>query len=166
MSTRNGIRVTTADAYLAPGSTGPNLTIQCKAQVDYIVFDGTRATGVRLVDGTMIEASWVVLCGGTYGSPVILQRSGIGPSEQVSSAGVSVRVDLPGVGTNLVDHPAVDDDCGYRGAPRDPTALRISAAAATECCSSARVDSHGCVLAAPRRGNVRNGPKPRARRCR
>ena len=40
-----------------------------------IVFDGTRACGVRLLDGTIVEASWVVLCSGTYGSPPILMRS-------------------------------------------------------------------------------------------
>lgn len=118
MSTRDGIRVTTADAYLSSGSTGTNLTIQCEAQVDCIIFDRTRATGVRLVDGTVIEANWVVLCAGTYGSPVVLLRSGIGPSDQLNSVGVPVRLDLPGVGTNLVDHPAVDVGCGYRGPGR------------------------------------------------
>jgi choline dehydrogenase len=73
---------------------------------------------VRLIDGTVIEAGWVVLCAGTYGSPAILMRSGVGPAEHLRSIGVPVRVHLPGVGANLIDHPALDIDSGYRGAGR------------------------------------------------
>ena len=59
---------------------------------------GSRATGVRLVDGTEIRAGSVVLSAGTYGSPPILMRSGIGPADHLRSLGIEVRVDLPGVG--------------------------------------------------------------------
>jgi choline dehydrogenase len=78
MSSRDGIRVTTADAYLPAGGTPANLTIEPGAHVAEVVFQHTRATGVRLLDGSVIEAGWVVLCAGTYGSPPILMRSGIG----------------------------------------------------------------------------------------
>src|SRR5207248_2446054 len=86
------------------------------------------AAGVRLLDGTVIEASWVVLCAGTYGSPALLLRSGIGPADELRSIGVPVRVDLPGVGANLADHPAIDADCGYRGpgSPHGPLHLMAS----------------------------------------
>jgi len=118
MSSRAGIRVTTADAYLPAGRTPGNLTIRPGAQVADVVFDGTHAAGVRLLDGHVIEAGWVVLCAGTYGSPPILMRSGVGPAAHLRSHGIAVRLDLPGVGANLADHAGVDIDCGYRGPAR------------------------------------------------
>jgi choline dehydrogenase len=118
MSSRNGIRVTTADAYLPADYGPPNLTIRAGAQVAHVVLEGSRAKGVRLLDGTVVEASWVVLSAGTYGSPPILMRSGIGPADHLRRVGLPVRVDLPGVGANLVDHPAVGFECGYRGPVR------------------------------------------------
>jgi len=127
MSTRSGIRVTTADAYLPAGYTAPNLTIRADAQVAEIVLDGARVRGVRLLDGSVVGASWVILCAGTYGSPPILMRSGIGPAAHLGQVGVPVRVDLPGVGANLVDRPAVAIDCGYRGQVRESPVLHYMA---------------------------------------
>jgi choline dehydrogenase len=127
MNSRHGIRVTTADAYLPPGRTSPNLRIRADAQVATIVFDGTRARGVCLVDGTVIEAGWVVLCAGTYASPPILMRSGIGPADDLRDVGVVVVADVPGVGANLADHPGVTVDCGYRGAGRSAPVLHTIA---------------------------------------
>jgi choline dehydrogenase len=118
MSSRDGVRVTTADAYLPVGGTPPNLTVQPGAQVAEIVFAGTCAAGVRLLGGAVIEAGWVVLCAGTYGTPPILLRSGVGPAGHLRAHGIGVRVDLPGVGANLIDHGGVDIDCGYHGPAR------------------------------------------------
>jgi choline dehydrogenase len=137
MSSRDGTRVTTADAYLPVGRTPPNLTIRPDAHVADVVFDRTRASGVRLLDGAVIEAGWVVVCAGTYGSPPILMRSGIGPAEHLRSVGIAVRLDLPGVGANLADHRGVDIDCGYRGPARTTPILHLiatfhSAAAASD----------------------------------
>ncbi len=102
--------------------------IRGDAQVAEVVFDGTRACGVRLLDGAVIDAGWVVLCAGTYGSPSILMRSGIGPAEHLRSLGIAVRLDLPGVGENLADHPAgLDIDCGFRGAARPSPILHLAA---------------------------------------
>jgi choline dehydrogenase len=123
MSSRDGIRVTTADAYLPARATPLNLTISGDAPVASVLFDGARARGVRLVDGSMIEADWVVLCAGTYGSPLILMRSGIGPASHLRDVDVSVLADLPGVGGNLADHPAVSLDCGYAGTGRSAPIL-------------------------------------------
>ena len=78
-SSRDGTRVTSADGYLPVGATPPNLTIRSNAQVAAVMVDHGDAVGVRLVDGTEVHAGWVVLCAGTYGSPAILLRSGIGP---------------------------------------------------------------------------------------
>jgi choline dehydrogenase len=83
--------------------------------VAQILFDGTAAKGVRLVDGTTVHAGAVVVCAGVYGTPSILLRSGIGPAADLRALGIPVLADLPGVGTNLVDHPATGVDCGYRG---------------------------------------------------
>jgi len=118
LSSRAGLRVTTADAYLPVDGTPPNLSIRADAQVAEVVFEETRARGVRLVDGTVIEGDWVVLSAGTYGSPPILMRSGVGPAEHLHSLGLPVRLDLAGVGANLADHAGVDIDCGYRGPAR------------------------------------------------
>lgn len=127
MSSRDGLRMTTALAYLPLDRTPPNLTIRADAHVSEVVFERTRATGVRLLDGAVIEASCVVLSAGTFGSPPILLRSGIGPADHLRSVGLLVRLDLPGVGANLVDHPDVDIDCGFRGATR--TAPRLHSVA-------------------------------------
>jgi choline dehydrogenase len=127
MSSRNGIRVTAADAYLPAEGTPRNLTVRPDSHVADVVFEETRAGGVRLVDGTVIEADWVVLCAGTYGSPPILMRSGVGPADHLRSVEVPVRVDLPGVGANLADHPGVDVDCGFRGPARTAPILHLLA---------------------------------------
>ena len=115
MSSRGGVRVTSADAYLPPDSRSSNLVIRGDSTVDRVVLDRGRATGIQLVDGTEIRAAWIVVAAGTYGSPAILMRSGIGPAEHLGDLGIDVQIDLPGVGANLADHPAVDLDSGWRG---------------------------------------------------
>ncbi len=127
MSSRDGVRMTTAQAYLRAGAARPILTIKTSAQVADILFEGTRAAGIRLLDGTVIGAGCVVLSAGTYGSPSILMRSGIGPPEHLRALGLPVRVALPGVGQNLMDHTGVDIDCGYRGASRTAPLFRYVA---------------------------------------
>jgi choline dehydrogenase len=118
MTSQDGRRVTTADAYLPVGATPPSLTIRPDTHVAEVCFEGNRARGVRLLNGDVVEASRVVLCAGVFGSPAILMRSGIGPADHLRSVEVPVRVDLPGVGANLADHPAVSIECGYSGATR------------------------------------------------
>jgi choline dehydrogenase len=115
MSSRDGVRVTSADAYLAPDRRPPNLTIRTDSPVAKVITDSRRATGVMLVDRTELHAGWVVLSGGTYGTPPIVMRSGIGPADHLREVGVDVHLDLPGVGANLADHPGVDLDSGWRG---------------------------------------------------
>ena len=127
MSSRGGARVTTADAYLPVTSMPTNLTVRGDAQVADVIFDGSHATGVRLLDGSIIDAGWVVLTAGTYGSPTILMRSGVGPAEHLRSVGIPVRIDLAGVGANLADHPGIDIDCGYGGPARPKPLLHIVA---------------------------------------
>jgi choline dehydrogenase len=115
MSSRDGVRVTSAETYLAPNRRPANLTIRADAPVAKVVLDSGRAAGVALGDGTAVAAGWVVLAAGTYGTPPILMRSGIGPVAHLREMGLDVRLDLPGVGANLSDHPGVDLDSGWRG---------------------------------------------------
>lgn len=135
---RGGRRVTGADCYLPSVGASTNLTVRANAEVSSVVIEGGRAVGVRLVDGSVVRAGWVVLSTGTYGTPTILMRSGVGPAEHLREMGVVVRVDLPGVGENLADHPGVDIDPGLRGerdvAPRffSLATFRTSYAAATD----------------------------------
>ena len=117
MNVCDGRRITTADAYLPLGATPSNLTIRPDAVVDRVLFDGKTAVGVRLADGTIVEAGHVVLSAGVYGSPAILLRSDVGPQGDL--------VDLAGVGENLADHPSVYLDCGYAGSARAEPLLQV-----------------------------------------
>ncbi len=102
----DGMRMNGVFTYLSMARQRPNFEIISATEVDVIKFDGRRATGVRSVDGTVFHGGEVLLAGGAYGSPAILLRSGIGPSEHLSSLGIPVRLDLPGVGEGLMDHPS------------------------------------------------------------
>jgi 5-(hydroxymethyl)furfural/furfural oxidase len=106
---RDGHRITTNDGYLEPARGRPNLIIRGGALVDRVVFDGTRARGVRVRfeggDWQEIAAREVVLCAGAIHSPTILLRSGLGPAAALQRLGITVLHDLPAVGRNLMDHP-------------------------------------------------------------
>jgi choline dehydrogenase len=115
MSTREGRRVTTLQAYLRDRTAPGGLEIRSDAQVDKVLIDAGRARGVRLFDSTEIAAEMVILSGGTYGSPTILLRSGVGPAAHLAEMRMDVVADLFGVGENLSDHPAVDLDAGFHG---------------------------------------------------
>ena len=101
---RDGMRMSTAITYLALARGRPNLTIQPDTMVASVACKGTRTAGIRLLDGTLVEADKVVLAAGAYASPAILTRSGIGPVEELQRLGIPPVLDLPGVGANLSDH--------------------------------------------------------------
>jgi choline dehydrogenase len=102
-------RVSTAMGYLGPARSRPNLTIAAGTTVERVLFDGDRATGVRLAgangSGADVHGRRVILSAGAIGSPMILMRSGIGPADELRRHDIDVRRDLPGVGGNLIDHP-------------------------------------------------------------
>jgi choline dehydrogenase len=100
---RKGRRVSAARAYLHPAMSRPNLEVRTRAFVERIVFEGTRAVGVQ-IDGRTIAAGEVILSGGAINSPQLLQLSGIGAADHLSTLDISVVHDLPGVGENLQDH--------------------------------------------------------------
>lgn len=120
---RDGVRMSTALTHLEPARTRPNLTVEGDTLVDRIALSGKKARGVQLASGEVITADRVVLAAGTYATPAILMRSGIGPAAHLREMGVDAVVDLPGVGANLADHPlvAVDLQCSLPpdGAPFD-----------------------------------------------
>ncbi|WP_433260651.1 mycofactocin dehydrogenase MftG [Actinosynnema sp. CS-041913] len=103
----DGVRESTALTYLAAARERPNLRVRSDCTADRVVFDGRRAVGVRLVDGEFVPAGHVVLCGGVYGSPALLLRSGVGPAEDLRALGITPVADRPGVGANLQDHVLV-----------------------------------------------------------
>jgi 5-(hydroxymethyl)furfural/furfural oxidase len=111
INSRNRLRVTTNDGYLEPARGRPNLEIRGGALVDRVLFDGTKASGVRVRfdggDWQAIHARQVVLSAGAIHSPAILLRSGIGPAAQLRDLGIAVLRDQPAVGRHLMDHPII-----------------------------------------------------------
>jgi choline dehydrogenase-like flavoprotein len=107
-----GIRSTAADFVTKREKQHDNLTILTGSTVDKVLFEhegGTlRATGVQVVDKTgakIITAKReVIVSGGTYCTPAILLRSGIGAKEELEKLGIECKINLPGVGKNLMDH--------------------------------------------------------------
>lgn len=108
LTQRNRRRSSASMAYLAPIKNRKNLTVRMGAQVAKIVIEGMRAVGVEVITGNRREViradREVVVSSGAIGSPKLLLQSGIGPANHLTSAGVSVVHDLPGVGENLQDH--------------------------------------------------------------
>jgi choline dehydrogenase len=106
----SGARMNAALTYLAPSRSRRNLTLRPQTPVDRILVENGRATAVRDVAGRVYAADEIILCAGAYGSPAILQRSGIGAADHLRDLGVPVIRDLPGVGEHLLDHPLVSPD--------------------------------------------------------
>src|SRR4051794_14298161 len=107
---RNGMRGSAAVAYLHPNMERPNLTVLPYMHVHKVLLEGTRAVGVVAAQlGQLSEyraEREVILSAGAYGSPQLLQLSGVGPAEHLMLKEVEVVLDQPLVGENLIDHPA------------------------------------------------------------
>jgi len=104
----NGVRLSTSLTYLATARSRPNLKIISGTTVDKVIFDNNKAVGVRTFDGDeQYYADKIILSAGTYGSPAILMRSGIGDASILKSIGIKVISELPDVGLNLKDHPLI-----------------------------------------------------------
>jgi choline dehydrogenase len=103
----DGVRMSTALTHLETARPRPNLIVKAGALVDRVAFSGSRACGIRLASGELIPADRVILAAGSYATPALLMRSGIGPADHLSEMSIEVMIDLPGVGANLADHPLV-----------------------------------------------------------
>jgi choline dehydrogenase-like flavoprotein len=103
---KRGSRFSAARAYLA--APRPNLTVMAECQAQRILFEGRRATGVAILRGgqpvTIHARAEIILSGGAFGSPQLLQASGIGPAAHLQTLGIPVVHDSPDVGANLQDH--------------------------------------------------------------
>jgi choline dehydrogenase len=105
------VRWNAAFAYLDPARARPNLSIMADTLVDRLHLEGSRVAGVLVRAGwrqVEVAADRVVVAAGAYGSPAVLLRSGVGPAEELAAAAIEARANLPGVGRNLVDHPALE----------------------------------------------------------
>jgi choline dehydrogenase len=107
---RDGVRWSTASAYLEPARSRPNLTIRAGVLADRLLLDGDRVVGVECVTAGGVErfeAGRITLAAGAVATPPILLRSGIGPADALRGLGIPVVLDVPAVGRNLQDHTGV-----------------------------------------------------------
>ncbi|HEY8051177.1 MAG TPA: GMC family oxidoreductase N-terminal domain-containing protein [Steroidobacteraceae bacterium] len=108
---KDGVRVSSASAYLRPATRRANLTVRVRAQATRVLFDGTRASGVEyLKDGArqVVQARReVLLAAGAINSPQLLELSGIGAGALLRGFDIPVLVDNPAVGRGLQDHLAL-----------------------------------------------------------
>ena len=105
---RRGVRWNASKAFLRPVAQRPNLTVWTNAEVSRIEFENGRASAVLANVGQQARRlnakREIILCCGSIGSPMVLQRSGIGPRPLLEKLCIGVRHELPGVGANLQDH--------------------------------------------------------------
>jgi choline dehydrogenase len=108
ITTRNGIRESTARGYLHRAGPRPNLSLRLKSHALRVVFDGNRAAGVSYLErGSAREArarKGVILCLGAINTPQLLQLSGVGDGALLERHGIKTSVESPAVGQNLQDH--------------------------------------------------------------
>jgi len=109
---RNGVRVSTATAYLRPAMRRANLEVQLHALATRVLFEGTRARGVEYERAGVRQQARarreVLICGGAVNSPQLLELSGIGDGRRLQGLGIKVVADSPAVGAGLQDHLAVN----------------------------------------------------------
>ncbi|KIW93463.1 uncharacterized protein Z519_06068 [Cladophialophora bantiana CBS 173.52] len=97
-----GVRSTSADALVGAPS---NLHILVDTEVAQVTFDGTKATGIKTIEGRLIQADKeVILSGGALDTPRILMHSGIGPVDELSSFNIPIVQANENVGRHLKDH--------------------------------------------------------------
>ena len=105
---KDGRRSSAATGYLREAKGRPNLVIATRAHATRILFEGRRAVGVEYQQNgatrTVLADGEVILSGGSFGSPQLLQLSGVGPGELLRTFGIDVIADRRGVGDNLTDH--------------------------------------------------------------
>jgi choline dehydrogenase len=110
-TTRRGRRASTARCYLRPARRRNNLRVETAALAQRIVFEGRRAVAVEYKQAGALRMARatreILVCGGAYNSPQLLQLSGVGPADLLKRHGIEVVLDAPGVGADLQDHMQV-----------------------------------------------------------
>ncbi|MGB6059285.1 MAG: GMC oxidoreductase, partial [Microthrixaceae bacterium] len=109
----SGVRADMATCYLAPViDVRPNLKVMTNTRTTRVLLHGSIAVGVEVVGQgqrpASVGADLVILAAGAIGSPGLLLASGIGPADDLRRSGVDPRVDLPGVGASLFNHPTLE----------------------------------------------------------
>jgi choline dehydrogenase len=109
LTQRDGLRWSSAKAFLEPAAERPNVTVYPLTQALGIRWDGDRAIGVDVDAASTVRTIGVerelIISAGAYLSPQLLLLSGVGPADELRLAGIAPVVDLPDVGRNLRDHP-------------------------------------------------------------
>jgi 4-pyridoxate dehydrogenase len=135
----NGRRSSASVAYLRPAMQRGNITLLTRAHTTRILFEGMRAIGIEYVQGGQRHEARadgeVILAGGAYNSPQLLMLSGIGPAAALQRLAIAPRLDLPGVGQNLWNHPSIStqwlratEGSFHRGLRLDRLALHLAEA--------------------------------------
>ncbi|HQS96476.1 MAG: glucose-methanol-choline oxidoreductase [Novosphingobium sp. 17-62-19] len=105
---RKGVRESAYKAFVMPVLSRPNLTVATHTAVSRVLIENGRATGVVTEahgeERIHTAAGEVIVSAGVYGSPQLLQLSGVGPGAALQALGVPVVKDLPMVGQQLADH--------------------------------------------------------------
>ncbi len=108
LTTKGGMRMSAARAFLRPAMKRGNLHVEIHAEVRRILFEGTRATGVEYVSRgqtrTALAGREVIIAGGAINSVQLLQLTGIGPAKTLQKHGITIVQDNPNVGAHLQDH--------------------------------------------------------------
>ena len=107
LTTRNGRRCSASVGYLKPARRRANLKVVSQALATRVLFEGRRAIGVEYLQGgetRVAHAREVILSGGTFNTPQLMQLSGLGPASLLQEHGIPVIADMPGVGADLQDH--------------------------------------------------------------
>ena len=111
MNVHDGVRASTAEAYIRPNAGRKNLSISDRSLAEGLIIQGNRVSGVRYRRGgaqlQAVARREVIVSGGAVNSPQLLMLSGIGPADELREHGIKCLVDLPGVGRNLHDHPLI-----------------------------------------------------------
>ncbi|MCZ4351696.1 GMC family oxidoreductase N-terminal domain-containing protein [Roseovarius aestuarii] len=123
LANENDRRVSTAIGYLTKEVRArDNFSIFAETQVEALITEGTRITGVRAqtkgAEATTYSAKEVIICAGALHTPAILMRAGIGPAADLKRHGISVISDLQGVGANLMDHPHLSIGAHFKKSAR------------------------------------------------
>jgi choline dehydrogenase-like flavoprotein len=109
LTQRDGLRWSSAMAFLEPAGQRPNVSIHPLTQALGIRWDGKRAVGLDVDSASNVRTIGIdrelIICAGAYLSPHLLLLSGVGPADELRSAGIVPVIDLPDVGRNLRDHP-------------------------------------------------------------
>ena len=108
LTSRKGRRWSTAAGYLKQARNRPNLQVELNALASRILFSGRRAIGIEYRQGGATRTAYangeLILAGGAFNSPQLLQLSGLGPAKILRELGIEVIADMPGVGADLQDH--------------------------------------------------------------